>query len=222
MKQMVKNMETPLKTWIEAITEALKVEAKPASARRILEIIRQNNIREISGETPEQTIASNLASTPETYIRTEPGIFRLRLESEPYKEPQPTPEEEIEENLINYYGIMWDRNDNQLRREILHGLLDGEPTTLPGKKGIYLLYQNDTLIYIGRITERTLAKRLNEHTKDNLGHRWTKFSFFLFNEVKLDQTGVTIGIEALLLEILNPTSNRSCGQLKGGTELLPI
>ena len=204
-------------TWNEAIQKVLKIEGKPANANRILELITTHGIREVTGKTPVDTIGAMLATSPKLFIRTEPGLFRLR---NPATDPVYVEsvlsaiddEEDFDseaENLITYYGLMWPRSDTNLRRGLMQGMLEGEPISLDGKRGVYLLYLGETLVYVGRVTDRTIAKRLDEHTKDNLGHRWDRFSFFLFNQVDLDAAIVTVGIEALLLEVLNPACNRS-------------
>ena len=90
------------------------------------------------------------------------------------------------------------------------------------QKGIYILYDQHTVVYVGRSIDRPLGKRLYEHTIDRLGSRWNRFSWFglldvtpegALHEVPLATSlAALIGtLEALLIESLEPPQNRKRG-----------
>jgi len=45
-----------------------------------------------------------------------------------------------------------------------------------GQRGVYVLSDHHTVIYVGRAVERDLGQRLYEHTLDRLSGRWNRFS----------------------------------------------
>ena len=90
------------------------------------------------------------------------------------------------------------------------------------QRGIYILYDHHTVVYVGRSVDRPLGKRLYEHTIDRLGSRWDRFSWFGLLDVTDDGTLEEIPIqvtlpsliatlEALLIEALEPPQNRKRG-----------
>jgi hypothetical protein len=54
---------------------------------------------------------------------------------------------------------------------------------LKGNTGLYVLYENDDLYYVG-ITSRDLFNRLYQHTKDKHKDNWNKFSVFIIGRGK--------------------------------------
>ena len=90
------------------------------------------------------------------------------------------------------------------------------------QKGIYILYDHHTVVYVGRSIDRPLSKRLFEHTVDRLGSRWNRFSWFglleVTNEGSLREVSLKASLavlvatlEALLIEALEPPQNRKRG-----------
>lgn len=97
-----------------------------------------------------------------------------------------------------------------------------KPVDFTKQRGIYILYDHHTVIYVGRSVDRPLGKRLYEHTVDRLGSRWNRFSWFGLLEVtdqgNLVDTPIQVSIasliatlEALLIEALEPPQNRKRG-----------
>ncbi len=74
-----------------------------------------------------------------------------------------------------------------------------------GRDGVYALYRNDTLYYVG--LARNLQGRLKQHLKDRHRGEWNRFSVYL-----------TIGnsfvkeMETLLLRIARPKGNKQLGK----------
>jgi hypothetical protein len=96
------------------------------------------------------------------------------------------------------------------------------PVDFGKQKGIYILYDHHTVVYIGRSIDRPLGRRLYEHTIDRLGSRWNRFSWFGLLDVTSEGSlrelplaaslASMIGtLEALLIESLEPPQNRKRG-----------
>jgi len=97
-----------------------------------------------------------------------------------------------------------------------------KPVDFGKQKGLYILYDHHTVVYVGRSIDRPLGKRLFEHTVDRLGSRWSRFSWFglldVTQEGDLRETtlntslaSIIATLEALLIEALEPPQNRKRG-----------
>ncbi len=74
-------------------------------------------------------------------------------------------------------------------------------TELIGKShGIYALYSEEELYYVGKAVE--LKRRLKDHLKNKHKAEWTHFSLFLIEDVEYVET-----IESLLISIASPRGN---------------
>ncbi len=100
--------------------------------------------------------------------------------------------------------------------------IGAEPVDFSDQHGIYLLYDRREVIYVGRATDRSLGRRLYEHTLDRLSSRWDRFSWFGVLPVSdsgvLGQQNETFhssklipALEAILIEALEPRQNRRRG-----------
>jgi len=71
-----------------------------------------------------------------------------------------------------------------------------------GKHGIYALYRNNTLYYVGLATD--LRRRVNQHLKDRHAGRWNFFSLYLIRSER------HLGdLESLAMRTAYPKGNRS-------------
>ncbi|QDO90447.1 GIY-YIG nuclease family protein [Ornithinimicrobium ciconiae] len=89
--------------------------------------------------------------------------------------------------------------------------------------GVYLLYDQNRVVYVGRSQKPRLGNRLRDHTKDRLSARWNRFSWFGVRSVGADgalgalpNSGIGVEtliatMEALLIEGLEPPQNRRQG-----------
>lgn len=77
-----------------------------------------------------------------------------------------------------------------------------------GKAGLYALYNNDDLYYVGLAVD--LRRRLKQHIKDRHGEYWNRFSVYLVTE---DEH--TKPLESLVLRIASPEGNSVKGKLPG-------
>jgi hypothetical protein len=98
----------------------------------------------------------------------------------------------------------------------------GESVDFCEQRGVYLLYDRDVVIYVGRATDQGIGMRLKQHTVDRLNGRWDRFSWFgiyavspdgtLKIENKPSDTMLLIAtMEALLIESVEPSQNRRRG-----------
>lgn len=83
---------------------------------------------------------------------------------------------------------------------------------LGGQHGIYALYKNDRLYYVGLAMD--LRRRIKQHVDDKHTGKWNRFS--LFRVRKLEHIRE---IESLVLRIATPQGNRTGGRLKGSVDL---
>ena len=81
-----------------------------------------------------------------------------------------------------------------------------------GRNGIYALYRNDRLYYVGLATD--LKGRVNHHLKDRHKGKWTHFSLYLVRSEKHMKD-----LESLCLRIADPTGNKVVGKLAGAKNL---
>lgn len=128
------------------------------------------------------------------------------------------------------FGMYWDRNliawetDSQLLGSQYY---NSQPINFTNQKGVYVLYHDRDLIYIGQAFDRSIFTRLREHTQQRLRSRWNRFSWFGIYD--LNETGVLDtsdinynyesnkiidGVESLLIEICEPPQNRKKGDDK--------
>ena len=128
-------------------------------------------------------------------------------------------------DIITSFGMFWRRNAIEWSAAPnLFGMqqIGATPVDFANQRGIYLLYDNREVIYVGRTTDRALGRRLYEHTKDRLATRWDRFSWFGLLPVSdkgylgqlpetHDATKFIPALEAILIEALEPRQNRKRG-----------
>ena len=102
-------------------------------------------------------------------------------------------------------------NKNKLVKKFLeHRKWDDYKLAL-GKKnrgrGIYVLYKNKKVYYIGLSTS-SLRSRLRRHaTRDRHKGKWDEFSFYQIGRIKYVKD-----IESLMLRIFHPSGNKVSGK----------
>ena len=76
-------------------------------------------------------------------------------------------------------------------------------------RGIYVLYSNNKIYYIG-LSKSSLRSRLKKHTtKDRHKGKWNYFSFY-----QISRTKYIKDIESLLLRVIHPPGNWVKGRFK--------
>lgn len=230
------------KSWKEAIKKVLAESSTPLHYTEISEQILSRGYYETDGATPAATVNAQLASSikhdgeKSPFIRVGKGIFAVKnspaasievLALTPNKELETLVESEVEssESIIHSFGMYWQRDLVVWRNDPkMYGKQQALSKTVDfGKqKGIYILYDHHTVVYVGRSIDRPLGKRLFEHTVDRLGSRWNRFSWFglldVTQEGSLRETPLNTSLaslvatlEALLIEALEPPQNRKRG-----------
>jgi hypothetical protein len=232
------------KSWKEAIKRVLMESSTPLHYTEISEQILSRGYYETDGATPASTVNAQLASSikhdgeKSLFIRVGKGIFALKNSPAAVIAPTSTPatkqknlealaETDVEssESIIHSFGMYWQRdlvvwrNDPKMygKQQALSKSVD-----FGKQKGIYILYDHHTVVYVGRSIDRPLGKRLFEHTVDRLGSRWNRFSWFglldVTQEGSLRETAFNTSLaslvatlESLLIEALEPPQNRKRG-----------
>jgi hypothetical protein len=254
-KVKTNTMTTDLK-WKDAIAKILEEEKKALHYAEIADLISERGYRKSLGATPKDTVSSCLTTDIKShkeksiFVKVDRGIFILRkflddgsqLLSEEESEiqtaekiyEQETPGEN--KKVINAFGIYWNRNLVYWKTtpELL-GIQQTGATEVNFKdqRGIYLLYDNREIIYVGQAIEQTLGQRLKQHISDRLSGRWDRFSWFGFYSVSdkghlldrkkfesLDIQVLADIIEAILIESIEPRQNRKQGNTLLGMEYL--
>ncbi len=127
--------------------------------------------------------------------------------------------------IVRSFGMYWDRNLVVWRNDPkMFGKQQAlaKPVDFGKQRGIYILYDHHTVVYVGRSIDRPLGRRLHEHTVDRLGSRWNRFSWFGLLDVtdggdlrerplRASLPTMVSTLEALLIEALEPPQNRRRG-----------
>ena len=101
--------------------------------------------------------------------------------------------------------------------------------------GVYILYDNYKLVYIGRATEDRMGSRLRRHRKNRHKERWDSFSWFGLRAIKktsasLSDAGkkrvsaddIVKALEAILIEVTDPPLNRIHERISGAVRVEQI
>jgi hypothetical protein len=237
----VKFLENPLeKSWKAAIKRVLMESDAPLHYTEISEQILSRGYYETDGATPAATVNAQLSSSVKhdgdksPFIRVGKGIFSLRgeiasatLPGNKTKNQLPAValEDVSSDSIIQSFGMYWQRDLVVWRNDLkMYGKQQAlsKPVDFGKQKGIYILYDHHTVVYVGRAIDRPLGKRLYEHTVDRLGSRWNRFSWFglldvtqegKLREIPFNSTlaALVATLEALLIEALEPPQNRKRG-----------
>lgn len=228
------------KSWKEAIKRVLRESDAPLHYTEISEQILARGYYSTDSATPAATVNAQLSSSVKhdgeksPFIRVGKGVFSLRGTSAPAAVPTNKPkaqqpaieaEDESSDSIIHSFGMYWQRDLVVWRNDLkMYGKQQAlsKPVDFGKQKGIYILYDHHTVVYVGRAIDRPLGKRLHEHTVDRLGSRWNRFSWFglldVTQEGNLRETpfnsslaALVATLEALLIEALEPPQNRKRG-----------
>jgi hypothetical protein len=232
------------RTWRDAIIRVLREAQKPLEYAEIAERILTEGYYKTDGATPRATVNAQITGsikhegTASPFVKIGRGIFALKdmanigggivqpLDASSGPKEAVT-EEEVEnsDSIIRSFGMYWQRDLVVWWGDAkIYGKQQAQAKSVDfGKqKGIYILYDHHTVVYIGRSIDRPLGRRLYEHTIDRLGSRWNRFSWFGLLDVAQNgglrelplATGLApmIGtLEAILIESLEPPQNRKRG-----------
>jgi hypothetical protein len=232
------------KSWKEAIKKVLAESDVPLHYTEISEQILARGYYTTDGATPAASVGAQLTSSikhdgdKSPFMRVGKGVFALRNSPAAASAPAFTAtskqvkteslaeaNEDASDSIIHSFGMYWQRDLVVWRNDPkMYGKQQAlsKPVDFGKQKGIYILYDLHTVVYVGRAIDRPLGKRLYEHTVDRLGSRWNRFSWFGLHDVTQDGSlretalnaslaGLVATLEALLIEALEPPQNRKRG-----------
>ncbi|MDQ6631361.1 MAG: HTH domain-containing protein [Verrucomicrobiota bacterium] len=227
-------------SWKSAIITILTESKEPLHYHEITERILTRGLKTTSGATPDATVNAQIAAsikhdgTASPFLRVAKGIFTLRPNGALPPQLITEPEVETSADVIRAFGIHWQREHVVWRRQPrLYGRqqVAAKSVDFSGQRGVYVLSDHHTVVYVGRAIERALGQRLYEHTLDRLSGRWNRFSWFGFYGVsdagKLTEeplvptlASIVSAFEAILIETLEPPQNRRRGDDFTGVEYI--
>jgi hypothetical protein len=228
------------KSWKEAIKRVLAESTIPLHYTEISELILSRGYYKTDGATPAASVNAQMASSikhdgdSSPFMRVSKGVFTLKnpqievhaLISKQEKTNIPTESDmEATDSIIQSFGMYWQRDLIVWRNDPkIYGKQQAlsKPVDFGKQKGIYILYDHHTVVYVGRSIDRPMGKRLFEHTIDRLGSRWNRFSWFGLLDVtpegglreitpNTSMAALVATLEALLIEALEPPQNRKRG-----------
>lgn len=237
--------------WFDAVRIVLEAAKQALDTADIAEEISRLGLRTNLGNNPRSLVAATLSTDisnkkeHSTFMRIGRGEYILRRSSEALTVVQQNAEEPPvvaqpsapSIGAITSFGMYW-------RRENVHWTANvkllgrqqagADPIDFAEQMGVYLLHDRERVVYVGRITDRRLGKRLFEHTNDRLGGRWDRFSWFGIldpatvgdsasrEQVQFSLDSSVIVFEALLIETLEPPLNRKRGDDLKDVEYLQV
>ena len=163
-------------TWIEAICKVLEESPEPMHYSEIAKSVVNQNLVDHKGSAPASVAASILS----THINSEKERSLVtRVARGHYTLSDKTISDDEERDVIvACFGMFWERDPICWRTTPqIWGLqyTGSDPVDFCNQVGVYLLYDGREVIYVGRIVDRILGKRLFEHTRDRLRTRWNRF-----------------------------------------------
>lgn len=233
----------PELSWREAIIRVLQRSNEPMHYTDIAEAIAEQGLRNEFGATPAASVNSVISVSLQNdgenspFIRVSRGVYGLREHSSPQPQQSHALEEHDDTGLINAFGMYWSRS-NVLWTSTPRILGQQQPGSTPvdfcNQRGVYLLHDGRSVVYVGRTTEQPLGSRLRQHISDRLNGRWDRFSWFgvysvsekglleTMVEPNYDLETMIITMEALLIEALEPPQNRKRGDDFRAVEFLQV
>jgi len=237
-------------SWREAIIKVLQKSLEGMHYTAIAEEIADQQFRTEFGATPAATVNSVISTSLQQegsnspFIRVDRGRYWLRQPSKnapglgiQVPEPDSPVAESDETGLINAFGMYWSRaNVLWTATPRILGLQQPGSVAVDfcNQKGVYLLHDGRTVVYVGRTTDQPLGVRLRQHIVDRLNGRWDRFSWFgvysVADDASLNTTAdvtynlsmLIVTMEALLIEGLEPPQNRKRGDDFRAVEFLQV
>jgi hypothetical protein len=239
--------------WHEAIVRVLQNSGSAMHYVDIADSILSQGLKSTLGATPAKTVSSVITTNINTkgdkseFVRTSRGEYVLRASATGTNPTTPVgivpsnpvfvAEDNVEPTAIEALGMYWRRdlvewnNSPKLIGQQQRGATEVD---FAGQRGVYLLHDGRDTVYVGRVTDRPLGRRLFEHTTDRLNGRWDRFSWFgvckVHDDGKLtERTDLHLGpqqilieMEAVLIETLEPPLNRRRGDGLRAVEYIQV
>ncbi len=243
--------------WRDAAISVLRDRGEAMHYKDIAEAIKEKGLRENMGATPAITvftaISLNMKRFPEEtpFIKSGDGWFLLKTnaEAETVFLAQDNDEEDkaiaiseesglienLDETLIRAFGMYWERSSVAWKNNPnIYGRQQNgaDLVNFSDQRGIYLLHDERSVVYVGRVIDQAMGNRLLQHTTDRLRGRWIRFSWFGLRKVmpngkladddstdiQTSQKKLIATLEAILIEGLEPPQNRKRGDDIGAIE----
>ncbi len=240
-------------SWFDAIKTVLAEANEPMSPAEIADEVVERGLRTELGATPSATIGSRIYTSLKTdginspFVRAGKARFMLRSGDAAVSAiaEQAAIEKELTEStaettgLVNALGMFWEYSkvDWERTEPHLYGQqqIGSQKVDFCAQRGVYLLHDRQGVIYVGRVKDRSLGRRLYEHTRDRLRGRWSRFSWFGVYPVEengslktdfdfshVDIETVIVTMEAVLIEGLEPRQNRKRGDEFRAVEFIQV
>lgn len=238
---------TPNLSWRDAIIRVLEESTEPMHYADIADKIAEGRLRIDVGGNPAATVngtiwtSMNNDADNSPFIRISRAIYWLRTklgQHEPMQAGAAAAADTNDNGLINALGMYWSRD--KVSWEAANPKILGRqqersrPVDFYDQKGVYLLHNGHTVVYVGRTTDQPLGLRLRQHITDRLNARWDRFSWFgvypatedgplnTTVSVAADLTMLIVTMEALLIEGLETPQNRKRGDDFRAVEFLQV
>ncbi|WP_455134914.1 HTH domain-containing protein [Schaalia cardiffensis] len=250
-------------TWIDAIVKVLRDRGEPMDYSQIAQAIIDEGLRNVSTSlNPAASVNTTISLYSKNQrercpvVRVSRGVYGLRewqkrdltvglsggLRTTDYDlnfdvEPQENATSIENQSIIACYGMYWRRSlvSWNTNPQLLGSLQVGsQAVDFSNQIGVYLLHDGSRTVYVGQVVAPRLGTRLFEHTRDRLGGRWDRFSWFGVRPVCEDGTlgnidsgrlmfeAVVDALEAVLIEATEPPLNRRSGNQMTGLEFLQV
>lgn len=241
-------------SWRDAIARVLQEAGAAMHYADIAEAITSRGLKTTLGATPAATVGSVISVSIDRdgdaspFVRVKPGEYTLRSlhlagSGAPFAStaapagPAVDEEEIPEPSAIQALGMFWRRAlVNWTTNPALLGQQQRNAAIVDfcGQYGIYLLHDGRQTVYVGRVTDQPLGRRLAQHTVDRLNGRWDRFSWFGIHRVTnagelrpqanlgLGGEQIIVELEAVLIESLEPPLNRRRGDGLRAVEYIQV
>lgn len=230
--------------WKEAIEHVLRQSGEAMHYTEIAEQIVERGLRNSVGATPGQTVTAMVTNSIQSdgerspFYRPSRGMIGLIASRENGSTEAVAVSEVVVEAQINSViralGMYWLRsNVSSTSTPAILGRqqIGADTVDFSEQRGVYLLHDRHSVVYVGRSTDRPLGRRLYEHTQDRLNGRWDRFSWFgvcgVSNDGQLgrhtnsaDGEAIICAFESILIECLEPSQNRRRGDNLNAVEFM--
>lgn len=233
--------------YIEAALKVLGKATEPMDAKAITREALRLKLLDVRGHTPEASMSAQLYMSIKRQRNRSPfekigrGLFALRggrrrakVRAEPGGEPRG---QRAGGNIFAALGLFWAKADVDWNsRKLLGRRSRGGPggvVNLWDQRGIYALYADFRLVYVGQAG--CIGDRLRSHTLDDLAGRWDTFSWFglrrvlreggLSSPAQLKLASVNSFLdhaEALLIAVAEPPQNGASGRWRDVPRYLQV
>lgn len=223
-------------SWKDAIAKVLTDAQATKSPSEIAEAIVSKNLKRKVGATPANSVAATIRysfnndGSESPFVRLGYGQYAAKSLIDSGNQGALDEAEELDKKVtggIKAFGMYWEKSDIDWKKPKLLGQqqIGADKLDLSEQIGVYLLYDGREVVYVGRSTEQTIIRRLQDHTKNRLKARWNRFSWFGLYSVTqttgklepespaLDSETFIQTLEAVLIEAIEPRQNRRRGDV---------